>query len=294
MQIPKFPLWLCALTVCGGMTLRADDNAAQAAARAALQKQMQAPAGQTSVAPKAAAPVKTIPKAMPRKAVAATVPVKTAAPVVAVPMTSENGDTPAQAAARAALQQQMHAQSGNASVAPKAVAPAKTKTISKTVPKQATAVTATAPVKTAAPVVAAPMTSEIGDTPAQAAARAALQQQMQATQGNASVVTETSVPAQTAPATPAAVQVAIPAAGAPLTSQAGDTPAQASARAALSQKLQPQGGSAATSERQIIAPPPPVNMSKLDKLHWLNSIYEANQLSPEQYQAQRAAIMAAP
>ncbi len=36
MQTSKFPLWICALTVCGGMTLHAEDTPAQAAARAGV------------------------------------------------------------------------------------------------------------------------------------------------------------------------------------------------------------------------------------------------------------------
>ena len=66
MQISKFPVWICALASAGAMTLHAQDNAAQAAARAALlQKlnELDAPATDTSApavanepAPAAAAP----------------------------------------------------------------------------------------------------------------------------------------------------------------------------------------------------------------------------------------------
>ena len=36
MQIPKISVWLCALTLCGNMVVRAEDTPEQAAARAAL------------------------------------------------------------------------------------------------------------------------------------------------------------------------------------------------------------------------------------------------------------------
>lgn len=40
MLISKFSLWTCALALCGGLTLHAQDNPAQAAARAALNQKM--------------------------------------------------------------------------------------------------------------------------------------------------------------------------------------------------------------------------------------------------------------
>ena len=50
MQISKFSILLCALALCGGMTLRAEDNAAQAAARAALMQKMQQLEGNAATA----------------------------------------------------------------------------------------------------------------------------------------------------------------------------------------------------------------------------------------------------
>ena len=43
MQISKFSLWVCAFAIGGVMALHAEDTPAQAAARAALLKQLQSP-----------------------------------------------------------------------------------------------------------------------------------------------------------------------------------------------------------------------------------------------------------
>ncbi|HZI31518.1 MAG TPA: hypothetical protein VFF11_04200 [Candidatus Binatia bacterium] len=190
MQISKFPLWLCALTLCGGMTLRAEDTAAQAAARAALEQKMQELGGNSSAAPETAAPAQT---------------------------------------------------------APAETAPAQTITKTPAVSTPAPAATAPAAVETTAPATGTPMAAGSGDTPAQAAARAAVEQKLQQLGGYA-------------PASSPAASGAVP--------------------------------EAVSSERQIIAPPPPVNMSKAEKLHWLLSLYISNQISPKQYQEQRAAILA--
>lgn len=173
MQISKFPLWLCTLTVCGSMTLRADDTAAQAAARAALLQKMSELDSQPATAPTEAGSART------GSAAAATV-------------SSGTGDTPAQAAARAALEQKL--------------------------------------------------------------------QELNAGGGSATATTATTAAGTTTTKAGAGASVAAP-------------------------KL-------STSEQLMIPPPAPVTMSKLDKLHWLNQLYKAGNLSPEQYQQQRAAIMA--
>ena len=100
MQISKFPLWICALALCGGLTLHAQDNPAQAAARVALQKKMDelnnnpppAPAivapVPAAVAPAAAAPAVVVPAAVaPAAAGAAAIEVTPAgaAPVAETP-----------------------------------------------------------------------------------------------------------------------------------------------------------------------------------------------------------------
>ena len=62
MQISKFPLWICALALSGGMTLHAQDTQAQAAARQALEQKMNEldasqPASPAAPAAEAVAPV---------------------------------------------------------------------------------------------------------------------------------------------------------------------------------------------------------------------------------------------
>jgi hypothetical protein len=143
MLIPKFPLWTCALVFCGGVTLPAQDTPVQAAARVALQQQMNEPE---------ATPADTTPAA-PASAPAVEVTPAGAAPVA---------ETPAVAAP----------------VAPAAVvAPAPT---AETPAAATPAPTATAPAPEAAASAAAPATTlPAGDTPAQAVARAAVLQKMQ-------------------------------------------------------------------------------------------------------------------
>lgn len=202
MQIPKFSLWLCAFALCGGMTLRAEDTPAQAAARAALLEKMQQIEGNPAPAPQTPAPAANAP------APASVAPVKVVTPAPAVE-------------------------------APAAAAP---------VPA--------AVVETPAPAVQAPVATETApgvDTPAQAAARAALEQKMQEMGG---------APAPQPSATPSAAK--------PVVSAPAKT----------------------TGERVITAPPLPINLSKEQKLDWLTQQYKADQITPEQYHEQRAAILA--
>lgn len=183
-------------------------------------------------------------------------------------------------------------------------------------------------------VLGGSLTLRADDTPAQAAARAALLQQLQQMQGDASATTQSPVPAETAPAAPAApapvvveptpaapdATVVVPTpppavptpAVEPAAGQTGDTEAQAQARAALGQKMAEVGTPATptvitattspvgvattttTSLQPITAPPLPINMSKAGKLDWLLSQYKADQITPEQYHTQRAKILAEP
>ena len=168
------------------------------------------------------------------------------------------------------------------------------------------------------------------DTPAQAAARAAMMKQMQELQGGSASAPQTSAPAKSAPAAtakpPAAVAPAanktstaapaqMPAASStsnlpPAAPQPGDTAAQATARAALEAKMaelgtpytpapvvaaqgtMPTARSASTMGQPIVAPPLPISTAQEQKLQSLLSLYRANQISPQQYQEQRAAILA--
>jgi hypothetical protein len=182
------------------------------------------------------------------------------------------------------------------------------------------------------PAATAPVDPVTGDTPAQAAARATLMQQLNPGGSPpapaASTMTKTEVtPAPTmAPATTPAATVSV----VPL---AGDTPAQAEARAALAQKMAdlgmpmnqtaapaapapapapvaakppisqpavvavpaPAKNSTTTLQRiPMVAPPLPISTTKEEKLRILLAHYEADQITPEQYHEQRAAILAAP
>ena len=194
MQISKFPVWVCALALCGGVALHAQDNAAQAAARAALlQKMNELDANPSAAMTPAPAPA----------------PAPTPAPVPAQP--------------------------------------------------------------TAVPVVAAPAAPVVEITP-----------------------------------TPAIVSPAAVASPAP----AVDTAAQTATRAALLQKMNDLGGTSAPAPQPSatvsappvktapaqpdVAPAPPIAASKEQKLAWLLGLYKSNQLTPQQYHEQRAAILAEP
>lgn len=72
MQTPKFSLLICALTVCGGLALHAQDTPAQAAARQALEQKMkELDANPPSTPPAASA----VPSAEPTAPAAVSVPI---------------------------------------------------------------------------------------------------------------------------------------------------------------------------------------------------------------------------
>jgi hypothetical protein len=102
MQFFKISLGLCALALCGAVTLHAQDNAAQAAARAALLKKLQEAPG--APAPEAPAPAPAAPAVTPPAEAPAAPPAAPVAPVETAPVA---GDNPAQATARAALLQKL-------------------------------------------------------------------------------------------------------------------------------------------------------------------------------------------
>ena len=241
MQISKFPLWICALTLCGGLALNAQDNAAQAAARAALMQKLNEldtnpPAATPSPAPAQPAPAATAPMTV---APAAEVPAAVAAPA------------PAQSPAEATF--------------------------------------APAAVSNSASAVAAPATTETapaGDTAVQAAARAALEQKMQGLQSSSPAAPQTSAPVESAPVQSAPVEPA-PVQPAPVkTAPVVSAPPMAA----------PAANPPATvmGERTIVAPPPPISMTKQEQLDRLLMLYKSNQLTPLQYHDQRAAILAQP
>lgn len=191
-------------------------------------------------------------------------------------------DTPAQAAARAALLQQMQEPNNSAP----ATTPAPEAPAAATAPTPPPA--AAAPAETPAPTAPAADTAAPAATPQPEAAPAA--------------PAETTAPAATTPAATEMAPVAQP----------GDNEAQAKARAAL---LEQMGGTATSAPvatpvatpapakagkaaqqpaTATVAPALPIAMSKEQKLQALLAKYKADQLTPQQYHEQRAAILAEP
>lgn len=211
-------------------------------------------------------------------------------------------DTPAQAAARAALEQKMQELDAQDASTNSAAPPAVVVTPSGAAQEQpappATVTTIPAPAETQpAPVTISP------DNDAQATARAALDQKMRELDVQEA---STNAPAETQPA---------------------DTAAQAAARAALDQKMRELDAEQAATNKQTLpmivitpsnvapsplppanvnypgkalglkpieAPAPPVSADKEAQLQALLAKYMADQVTPEEYQQQRAAILAEP
>jgi len=235
MQFSKFLPLFCATAVCAGfISARADDNPAQAAARAALEEKMQeldaqeatnaevpppaavvtpsAPAQEQPAPPAAVTTIPATPEAQP----AATTPAETQPAPAIIP-----ADNDAQAAVRAALDAKMQELDA----------------------QEAATNSVTLPVITIAPTAAAP--------------------------AQAAPVVETP-PMQAAP-------VQAPAAAAPQMPPANvDYPGK-------DLGLKP-----------IDVPPPPISADKQAQLQALLAKYMADQVSPEEYHKQRAAILAEP
>ena len=201
MLISKFPLWICALALGGALVVHAQDNPAQAAARAALQQKMNELDSNPSASVQSAyTPTPTAPAVAPENAPAAVAPVAPATAIEAAPADAAPVvETPA----------------------PAATAPA-------------------AAVETAAPVATAPT-----DT-----TRAALLQKMHELDTKPAVAAEPTAPAV------ANAEVKAPV--------AKPTPSAAPA------------------------------LSKDERLMLLLARYKADQITPEQYHTQRAAILAEP
>jgi hypothetical protein len=266
MRISRLLLAVCAAFVCAGfISVRAADNPAQAAARALLEQQLRAPetpASQTNTAPNTAPAVSQPPATPPP-----------AAPVF-TPATAP--ETEAEAAARMALEQKMREQDAleqprtndilvesNAVtvVVPSQSAPAPA--VQTAPPPAVPAPSAAAPVGTAIMTAASP-TAFAPDNEAQAAARAALEQNM-------GVFDQGGMTVQPAPSqTPSVLSTPLP--GTSGRSDAGREPG-----------FQP-----------MMAPPLPISADKQAQLRALTAGYIANQITPEQYFNQRAQILAAP
>jgi hypothetical protein len=236
MQFSKFLSLFCATAVCAGfISARADDNPAQAAARAALEQKMQDLDAQEAATNSAAPPVVVVTPsgaAQEQPAPPATVTTTPAATETQSPATAPAetqpapaiipADNDAQAAARAALNQKMQELDE----------------------QEAATNSVTLPVITIAPVVAAPE--------------------------------QTSHPVETQPAPTAQVQA--PA--------AAPTPTPSAADVNYPGKE--------LGLKPIEAPAPPISADKQAQLQALLAKYMADQVSPEEYQQQRAAILAQP
>ena len=210
-------------------------------------------------------------------------------------------DTPAQAAARAALMDKMNelgaqpAQPAQPAPPPVVVTPAGTATVK---PGQPTNVTvAPPPVVHRQPAVPAPATKPmpatqtvqtapaISDTEAQAKAKAALEQKMsEMNTGNwaAPAVTPTAAPApQTQPVTATNPAKPVPPAVRP---EVMSPPSQINAD-------YPGKG---LGLKPILAPPLPISAAKEAQLLGLLERYKADEITPEQYHTERAKILAEP
>lgn len=317
MRISKLWSAVCAAAfLAGSPCVRAQDNPAQAAARAALMEKMSGPNEQPSP-PTNRMMAPSVIVVTPSGAVGALPPETPLAPASA-------NDTPAQAAARAALMETVsglnaqQTQLANPNLAPIVIAPsgaavgqpgqpanattaspppatpmpAETQSapavtaVPKTTPPPAAAV---APVRTPEPVTApVPSADNSGFfTPVpppsnpgiQAGVQPALQQKMSGS--NQQPVATPPVVVVPPPKEPA-VLAEKPAA--PAVAPAVKPPPPANANYA----------GKTLGFKPIEAPPPPVSAQKQAELQALLARYMANQVSPEEYQKERAAILAGP
>jgi hypothetical protein len=277
MQTSKLILVICAVALfTGDSILRAQETEAQKRAREALRQKMLELEGQPiPVAPPPPA-VPQPPEAAPPQAIAPATPAPVAPDFAPAP--SVNRD--AQARALEALRQKMHEGQPQQPAAPATVAtPAAP-------PQPITPVTPPAPAPVAAPV------ARSADRDAQARALEALRQSM-----NAGQVQQ--------PGTPP------PARAATWSPGATDTSAQARAQQALELKMreldagQPVAPPVAPPVTSPAAPtfpevafkpieplPSPVSGPKAQRLSELLRKYRADQITPEDYHKQRAAILA--
>ena len=189
-------------------------------------------------------------------------------------------DTEAQKKANEALQQKLNElNSQPGAPAPAAPAPVPQKPVPVTAPAPAAApvpaavavqATPTPPVPTPAPVVEPAPVTPIEDPAVVKAREDALNRAM----GKSGGFSEVPPPSNTGNATPVQLQVA---------------PTKASASANLSPKA-PQPG----EYKPLVAPPSPINAAKAAKLAELLEKYRADQITPDQYHAERAKILGTP
>jgi hypothetical protein len=270
MQISKLSSVICAVAVGASLvSVRAQDNPEQAAARAALLEKMNesektpaqppavvvTPAGASIETP--AAPAVQMPP-----------PTQPEPPVTPLP----SGDNPAQAAARAALMEKLNGPSSTTIQTPtSAMTPAPS-----------------------------------GDNPAQAAARTALMEKMNvpdAANSQPPLTIVTTPSNATPPTSPSPKPVTVPdnatqeKMDAARKAAQADATAQAEARAQAQQAAKAQKPATKTDVLglpAIPAPALPISAAKQEQLEALLAKYKADQITPEEYQTQRAAILAQP
>ncbi|MDR3457156.1 MAG: hypothetical protein P4N60_06890 [Verrucomicrobiae bacterium] len=296
MQVSKFSLVLCVLAMGTALTVRAQDNPAQAKAREALTAKLFEISAQEPVTNPPAAPVKpTMDKPVPAAPAVKPADEPKMSPVADDAKAKAKADKAAKAAAvkaqKEAAKQQKAADEAKAKAeADKAAADAKAqKAAAKKAADQKAAEVAAAkkqvkanlesPKPVAAPqpvaVESAPsLPAANGDTPAQAKAREAL----------AHSLFEESAATPVTPVSPAA-PAATPA---PMAKPAPVAPVAVAAPAA------PAAQTVIAPAPIGMAPPLPISMDKQQKLQELLAKYKADQVTPEEYQKQRAAILAEP
>jgi hypothetical protein len=269
MRISTLCLVVCAVTLCASSpTVRADDNPAQAAARAALEEQMRAldmqSASTNAPVPAPATPAQPVQPAVkaPAQPAVANPPAmethQAAAPAATMQTTNPTNEPQAQPPPVAVTPSGATAPPTNP---PAATAPAMTPT-PRVVPAQTTA---------PAPAPAAPKASSSGNSlfgPVPPASGGAM--------------SKGTTPSSTTSASPTAVQIPAPAPVQPLPME----PSQNNNSAAIPGKelgLQP-----------IVAPPLPVSADQQAQLQALLEKYEAGGITPVQYQAERAKILNPP
>jgi hypothetical protein len=210
-------------------------------------------------------------------------------------------DTPAQAAARAALEEKMRELDAQQTATNVETPPAVVVTPSGAAQEQPapppaiTTIPATPETQPAATTPAesqpAPATSP-SDNEAQAAARAALDEKMRELDAQ-----EAATNAQTIPVITITPNAAAPAQAAPVVETPPMQAAPVQAPAAAAPQMPPANVDYPGKDlglKPIDVPPPPISADKQARLQALLVKYMADQISPEEYHKQRAEIIAEP
>jgi len=315
--------WVAVGVMARVISVRGDDTDAQTKAREALEKKLNELQSQPATQPTPAKPVAQPPPAKPSSAKQAP---SSSVPAPAVPPSTFNAPPAADAAAiekaRAAMREKM-----NTPVATEVPPPATAPKITVQPPAEPAPAAAPAPPPVASvvssptpPPPAMPDLPPQSDPEAIAKAREALRQKMNELQAGQPAAPPQPPPAPPVPAAPAAP--AVPAAQAPTASAAAvqppstpdltappeaDPAAIAKAREAMRLKMQtlgPETEMVSTYSHKgtqvgmnfppLAAPPLGISAAKEQRLQELLQQYQADLISPEQYQTSRAKILAEP